>query len=97
MILLAAIVVAVLAGGSWWSLLLVVLAAFVEVGEFLLGLRFTRLRRERKLLGRRGWMRDDGVADIGGELWEADGAAAGDRVEVVAVEGRRLLVRRVAP
>jgi membrane protein implicated in regulation of membrane protease activity len=93
MLLIAAIVIVVLAGPSVWTVLLVGLAAFVEVGEFLLGLRFTRRRRERRLIGRRGRMREDGQAEIAGEVWPATGAAPGDRVEVIAVEGRTLRVR----
>jgi membrane protein implicated in regulation of membrane protease activity len=92
MLLIAAVAIVILAGPSVWTVLLVVLAAFVEVGEFLLGLRFTRRRRERRLVGRRGRMREDGLAEIAGELWPATGAAAGEAIEVIAVEGRKLRV-----
>ena len=93
MLLIVAIVVLYLAGPSWWTVLLVVLAAFAEIGEFMLGLHFTRRRRERRLIGRTGWMKEGGIADIKGELWPAAGAAPGEPVEVVAVEGRALRVR----
>jgi membrane protein implicated in regulation of membrane protease activity len=96
MLLIAAVVIAVLAGPSLWTILLIVVAALVEVGEFLLGLRFTRRRRERRLVGRRGRMRAEGVAEIAGELWQASGAASGETVEVVAVAGRTLRVKPVA-
>jgi len=92
MFLIASLLIVVFAGPSWWSLTLVVLAVFVEVGEFLLGLRFTRRRRDRRLAGRTGRMRADGTVDVAGEIWPATGAAPGERVTVVSVEGRRLLV-----
>jgi membrane protein implicated in regulation of membrane protease activity len=92
MLLIAAVIVVVLAWPSRWTLLLLPLALFVEVGQLLLGLRFVNRRRERRLVGRRGRMRKDGLAEIAGELWPATGAAAGEAVEVVAVEGRRLRV-----
>ena len=97
MLLIAAIVIAALAGPSWWSVSLVALAAVVEVGEFLLGLRYVRRRRERRIVGRTGTMRADGTVDVAGELWPATGAGPGERVVVVAVAGRSLVVRPEPP
>ena len=98
MFLIAAVIVAVLAGGTVWSLVLVVLAALIEVGEFFLGLAYVRRRRSARVVGRTGRMREDGTVDVAGELWPARGAAApGERVTVVGVDKKTLIVTRAEP
>jgi membrane-bound serine protease (ClpP class) len=86
-----------------WRLILLVAAAFVEVGEVYLWIRFLRRYRvttgAEGMVGQRGEVisRCDpvGRVRVHGEIWNArceGGAEVGERVVVAAVEGLTLLV-----
>ena len=71
----------------------------IEIGEAWFLWRFSHRRRPvvgaQALVGLHGEIDDDGWARVNGELWRARGAAPGDRVRVVAVDGLTLVVERM--
>ena len=106
MIFVGALLLAVLVLSPPWSYVVVVTAAVVELAESWFWLWLSRRREPavgvETLVGKRGVAvspcRPYGQVRVRGELWQArcdEGADAGDAVEVVAVEGLTLAVRRV--
>lgn len=86
-----------------WNVLVVVLAAFVEVGEVYLWIRF--LRRYRVTTGAEGLIGEGaeviescdprGRARVRGEIWNArcdGGLERGARARIAAVEGLTLVL-----
>ena|SRR5215218_10659900 len=105
MALIAAIVLAILVVPAPWGIVVVAAGALLELGEAWFWWRRSRRRRPavgvESLVGMRATAvtpcRPDGRVRIAGELWQArciDGADQGDSVEVVAVDGLTLFVRR---
>jgi membrane protein implicated in regulation of membrane protease activity len=90
---------------SPWGLIAVVAAGFIEVGETMFWIRFSRRRRIRMgaetLIGASAEVaapcRPRGQVRVQGELWQAvceEGADAGEAVCVVGRDGLTLLVER---
>ena len=88
-----------------WGLIAVVASFVVEIGEAWFWIWLSRRRRAvvgaEALVGSEGVVvtpcRPEGQVRVAGELWHArcpDGAAAGDRVRVVRLEGLTLVVER---
>jgi len=107
MILVGGILLAVFVLPEEWRLPVILLAAVVEVAETLFWLWYSRRRRVQMgpetLVGMTGRVVTAcaplGQVRVQGELWRAhcaEGAAAGEEVRVVALEGLTLLVERAA-
>jgi len=107
MILVGAILLAVFVLPQPWRLPVILLAAVVEVAETGFWLWYSRRRRVQMgpetLVGSTGQVvtpcMPQGQVRVQGELWRAhcaEGAAAGEEVRVVAIDGLTLLVERAA-
>ena len=107
MLLLGAILLAIFVLPNRWDLPVVLLAAIVEIAETLFWLWYSRRRRVQMgpetLVGSTGQVITActplGQVRVQGELWRAqcaEGAAAGEQVRVVALEGLTLVVERAA-
>jgi len=107
MILVGAILLAVFVLPQPWRLPVILLAAVVEVAETGFWLWYSRRRRVQMgpetLVGSTGQVvtpcTPQGQVRVQGELWRAhcaEGAAAGEEVRVVALDGLTLLVERAA-
>jgi membrane protein implicated in regulation of membrane protease activity len=105
MILLGGILLAIFVLPEQWRLPVILLAAVVEVSETLFWLWYTRRPRVQMgpetLVGVTGQVVTPcmplGQVRLQGELWRAscpEGAAAGDEVRVLALDGLTLLVER---
>jgi membrane protein implicated in regulation of membrane protease activity len=103
--LIGAVVLAVFVVPAPWGIVVVAAGALLEVGEAWFWWRRSHRRRPavgvESLVGMRATVvtpcRPEGRVRLGGELWQgrcAEGADQGDSVEVVAVEGLTLVVRR---
>jgi membrane-bound serine protease (ClpP class) len=104
-IFVGALLVAVFVLSPPWSYVVVVVAGVVELVESWFWLWLSRRRAPavgvETLVGARGVVRSPcrpyGQVRVRGEFWQArcdEGADAGDAVQVVAVEGLTLVVRR---
>jgi membrane-bound serine protease (ClpP class) len=107
MLLLGAILLAIFVLPDEWAVPVVLAAAVVEVAETLFWLWYSKRRRVQMgpetLVGSVGRVVTPchplGQIRVQGELWRArcaEGAAAGEEVRVVALEGLTLLVERAA-
>jgi membrane-bound serine protease (ClpP class) len=107
MLLVAAILLALLVLPSAWDVPILVAALVIEVGETFFWLRLSRRGRVKMgpetLVGETGEVvtpcRPVGQVKVQGELWQArcdEGADAGERVQVKALEGLTLVVERPA-
>lgn len=107
MLLIGAILLAVFVVPAPWGLVVVAVAAVVEVAETAFWLWLSRRRTVQMgpetLVGASGQVVTPctplGQVRVGGELWRArcdEGAAAGEPVRVVALEGLTLVVERAA-
>ena len=107
MLLLGAILLAIFVLPDPWDVPVVLLAAVVEVGETLFWLWYSRRPRVQMgpetLVGATGQVVTPcaplGQVRVQGELWRAhcaEGAAVGEQVRIVALEGLTLLVERAA-
>jgi membrane protein implicated in regulation of membrane protease activity len=107
MLLLGAILLAVFVLPDQWRLPVVLVAAVIEVAETLFWLWYSKRRRVQMgpetLVGTVGRVVTPcvplGQIRIQGELWRArcaGGAAAGEEVRVVALDGLTLEVERAA-
>jgi membrane protein implicated in regulation of membrane protease activity len=107
MLLLGAILLAVFVLPEPWDLPVVLAAAVIEVAETFFWLWYTKRRRVQMgpetLVGSVGRVVTPclplGQIRVQGELWRAhcaEGAAAGEEVRVVALDGLTLLVERAA-
>lgn len=107
MILLGAILLAIFVLPDEWDIPVVILAAVVEIAETGFWLWYSRRRRVQMgpetLVGATGQVVTPcaplGQVRVQGELWRAhcaDGAAAGEEVRIVALDGLTLKVERAA-
>ncbi|HET9215214.1 MAG TPA: NfeD family protein [Gaiellaceae bacterium] len=107
MLLIGAILLAVFVVPAPWGIAVVAGAAVVEVAETAFWLWLSRRRTVQMgpetLVGATGQVVTAcaplGQVRVGGELWGArceEGAAAGETVRVVALEGLTLVVERAA-
>src|SRR3954463_7163891 len=101
MALLTTILLAIFVVPPPWGIVLVAVGAGIEVAEAWGMLWWSRRRRSvvgaEAMVGAEAVALGDGWVRVGGERWRAraDGRlAAGDPVEVVAVEGLTVVVRR---
>ncbi len=109
MLLIAAILLAALVVPWPWSLVLVLCGLVLEVGEsvFIIGLGRRLARRMRPKTGAEAMIgldaevvsacRPTGQVKVRGELWEArcaEGAGAGEIVQIERLEGLTLIVAR---
>jgi membrane-bound serine protease (ClpP class) len=99
--LLTTILLAVFVVPPPWGIVLVGIGAAIEVAEAWGMLWWSRRRRavvgSEAMVGAEAVALGDGWVRVGGERWRArsDGRLlAGDRVEVVAVDGLTVVVRR---
>lgn len=107
MLLLGAILLAIFVLPDEWDIPVIILAAVVEIAETGFWLWYSRRRRVQMgpetLVGATGQVVTPcaplGQVRVQGELWRAhcaDGAAAGEEVRIVALEGLTLKVERAA-
>jgi membrane protein implicated in regulation of membrane protease activity len=107
MLLLGAVLLAILVLPDPWDVPVVIFAAVLEIAETLFWLWYSRRRRVQMgpetLVGATGQVVTPcspvGQVRVQGELWRAhcaEGAAAGEQVRVIALEGLTLLVERAA-
>lgn len=105
MVLLTAVLLAVFVVPAPWGVPLVAAAVVEEAVNAWLGLRWSRRRRSRigaeAMVGMTAEVVErcdpEGWVKLDGELWRAradEPAERGDRVEVLAVDGLTLVVRR---
>lgn len=109
MLLIAAILLAVFVVPGPWSVVLVLCAAVLEVGEslFIIVLSHRLARRLRPKTGAEAMIgmdaevvsvcRPTGQVKVQGELWAAwcaEGASAGETVQIERLEGLTLIVAR---
>jgi membrane protein implicated in regulation of membrane protease activity len=96
--LAGAILLALFVVPSPWGLPVVAAGAAVEVAEAWVMVRWSRRRRSADpFVGARGVALDDGWVRVRGERWRAladEQLAPGTEVEVVAVDGLTVRVRR---
>ena len=99
MALVAAVLLAVFVLDEPWTFVAVAGGGAIELGEAWLWWRWSHRRRPavgvEALVGLVGERADDGWVRVNGELWRARGGAAGERVQVRAVDGLTLDVERV--
>jgi membrane protein implicated in regulation of membrane protease activity len=99
------VILALLVVPASWDVPVVVAAGLVEVGEAFLWIRLSRRGRVKMgpetLIGATAEVvtpcRPNGQVRVQGELWQArceEGADAGERVRVQALEGLTLVVER---
>lgn len=107
MLLLGAILLAIFVLPDEWDIPVIILAAVVEIAETGFWLWYSRRRRVQMgpetLVGATGQVVTPcaplGQVRVQGELWRAhcaDGAAAGEEVRIVALDGLTLKVERAA-
>jgi membrane-bound serine protease (ClpP class) len=107
MILVGGILLAAFIVPEAWRLPVILVAGVVEIAETGFWLWYTRRRRVQMgpetLVGSTGTVvtacAPQGQVRVQGELWRArcaDGAAVGEEVRVVALDGLTLLVERAA-
>jgi membrane protein implicated in regulation of membrane protease activity len=106
MLLVVAILLAIFALDEPWSWVVVAVGGTLEVAESWLYIRWSQRRRPdvgvEALIGRRAMVAADcrphGQVRVAGELWQARcdaGAAAGDEVLVLEVDGLTLAVEPI--
>lgn len=102
MLTAAAIAIAYFVLAAPWSYLVVVIAAFVDIAQIFVWLRWRKRKPttgSESLIGARATVaercRPKGQVRVAGQLWTAtcaEGAEAGEEVRVVAVHGNTLTV-----
>jgi membrane-bound ClpP family serine protease len=106
-LLLAAIVLAVFVLPAPWNGLVLVFGLVGEAGEVIFGIWYSRRRRSTASAGQMIGStvrvvepcRPRGRVSFKGERWDAvcaEGAAAGERVRITAMDGSTLIVERDA-
>jgi membrane protein implicated in regulation of membrane protease activity len=96
MALVVAVLLALFVVDGPWQWAVVAGGGAIEAGEAWFWWRWTHRRRPavgvEALVGVEAVVDPDGWVRVQGELWRARGAAPGDRVRVVAVDGLTLVV-----